>query len=119
VVDAGPRTPSPTVWPGAMCPRSADDLSDVATDAFLVSEESILDGMRLLYRCSGLIVEASGRARHQPLLVALNDPLLKICCGNVPPQRMSPRSCLEPVAILQDRRDAERGAGSTINPEQR
>jgi len=38
-------------------PEVLDDLSDVVTDSFLVSEESIRDGMRLIYRCSGLIVE--------------------------------------------------------------
>ena len=34
-----------------------DDLRAVAADTFLVSEESIKEGMRLLYRLSGLIVE--------------------------------------------------------------
>jgi threonine dehydratase len=40
-------------------PDVLNDLRGLATDAFLVSEESIKEGMRLLYRCSGLIVEPS------------------------------------------------------------
>jgi len=54
-------------WALWSCRKFLDDLSAVATDAFLVSEESIKKGMRLLYRCSGLIVEPGGRARHRPL----------------------------------------------------
>jgi threonine dehydratase len=58
VVDAGPTdTIADGVAGRYVLPEVLDDLRDVATDAFLVSEESIRDGMRLLYRCSGLIVE--------------------------------------------------------------
>ncbi len=58
VVDAGPPdTIADGVAGRYVLPEVLDDLSEVATDAFLVSEESIRDGMRLLYRCSGLIVE--------------------------------------------------------------
>ena len=58
VVDAGPPdTIADGVAGRYVLPEVLDDLIDVATDAFLVSEESIRQGMRLLYRCSGLIVE--------------------------------------------------------------
>jgi threonine dehydratase len=40
-------------------PDVLSDLRGLATDTFLVSEESIKEGMLLLYRCSGLIVEPS------------------------------------------------------------
>jgi threonine dehydratase len=57
-VDAGPPdTIADGVAGRYILPEVLDDLMDVTTDAFLVSEESIKDGMRLLYRCSGLIVE--------------------------------------------------------------
>ena len=53
-----------------------DDLQEVAADAFLVSEESIRDGMRLLYRCSGLIVEpAAALGLAATLFVKLNSLL--------------------------------------------
>jgi threonine dehydratase len=58
VVDAGaPDTIADGVAGRYVIPEVLDDLREVATDAFLVSEDSIRDGMRLLYRCSGLIVE--------------------------------------------------------------
>jgi len=58
VVDAGPPdTIADGVAGRYVLPEVLDDLSDVVTDSFLVSEESIRDGMRLIYRCSGLIVE--------------------------------------------------------------
>ena len=58
VVDAGPPdTIADGVAGRYVLPEVLDDLIDVATDAFLVSEESIKEGMRLLFRCSGLIVE--------------------------------------------------------------
>ena len=58
VGDAGPPdTIADGVAGRYVLPEVLDDLRDVATDAFLVSEDSIRDGMRLLYRCSGLIVE--------------------------------------------------------------
>jgi threonine dehydratase len=57
-VDAGPPdTIADGVAGRYVLPEVLDDLMEVATNAFLVSEESIRDGMRLLYRCSGLIVE--------------------------------------------------------------
>ncbi len=61
VVDAGPPdTIADGVAGRYVLPEVLDDLSAVATDAFLVSEESIRDAMRLLYRCSGVIVEPAG-----------------------------------------------------------
>lgn len=58
VVDAGPPdTIADGVAGRYVLPEVLNDLKDVATDAFLVSEESIRHGMQLLYRCSGLIVE--------------------------------------------------------------
>jgi threonine dehydratase len=58
VVDAGPPdTIADGVAGRYVIPEVLDDLRAVATDALLVSEESIRDGMRLLYRCSGLMVE--------------------------------------------------------------
>jgi threonine dehydratase len=59
-VDPGPPS---TIADGVagryVLPDVLNDLRGLATDAFLVSEESIKEGMRLLYRCSGLIVEPS------------------------------------------------------------
>ena len=40
-----------------MIPEVLDDLREVVTDGFLVSEESIREAMRVLYRALGLIVE--------------------------------------------------------------
>ncbi len=58
VVDAGrPDTIADGVAGRYVIPEVLDDLKQVATDAFLVSEESIKEAMRLLYRHSGLIVE--------------------------------------------------------------
>ena len=58
VIDAGPPdTIADGVAGRYVLADVLDDLRQVANEAFLVSEESILDGMRLLYRCSGLIVE--------------------------------------------------------------
>ena len=58
VIDAGPPdTIADGVAGRYVLPEVLDDLGGVATDAFLVGEESIVEGMRLLYRCSGLIVE--------------------------------------------------------------
>jgi threonine dehydratase len=58
VVDAGPPdTIADGVAGRYVLQEALDDLIEVTTDAFLVSEESIRDGMRLLYRYSGLIVE--------------------------------------------------------------
>lgn len=57
-VDAGPPdTIADGVAGRYVLPEVLDDLREAATDALLVSEDSIRDGMRLLYRCSGLIVE--------------------------------------------------------------
>ncbi|ODN70440.1 threonine ammonia-lyase [Methylobrevis pamukkalensis] len=58
VVDVGPPgTIADGVAGRYVLPEVLDDLREVADDALLVSEDSIRDGMRLLYRCSGLIVE--------------------------------------------------------------
>jgi threonine dehydratase len=58
VIDAGPPdTIADGVAGRYVLPEVLEDLSHVATGSFLVSEESIRDGMRLIYRCSGLIVE--------------------------------------------------------------
>jgi len=58
VVDAGPPdTIADGVAGRYVLPEVLDDLREVVTDAFLVSEDSIKDGMRVLYRCSGLTVE--------------------------------------------------------------
>jgi threonine dehydratase len=57
-VDAGPPdTIADGVAGRYVIPDVLDDLREVATDAFLVGEDSIREGIRLLYRCSGLIVE--------------------------------------------------------------
>lgn len=58
VVDAGPPS---TIADGVagryVLPEVLDDLREVATDARLVSEDSIKEAMGFLYRFSGLIVE--------------------------------------------------------------
>jgi threonine dehydratase len=60
VVDAGvPDTIADGVAGRYVLPDVLDDLRDIAADALLVREESIRDGMRALYRYSGLIVEPS------------------------------------------------------------
>jgi threonine dehydratase len=57
-VDPGPPdTIADGVAGRYVLPDVLHDLEAVAPDAFLVSEESIKQGMRLLYRYSGLIVE--------------------------------------------------------------
>jgi threonine dehydratase len=57
-VDAGPpATIADGVAGRYVIPDVVDDLREVVTNAFLVSEESIKDAMRILYHCSGLIVE--------------------------------------------------------------
>ena len=57
-VDPGPPdTIADGVAGRYVLPDVLDDLKAVVTDAFLVSEESIKEGMRLLYTRSGLIVE--------------------------------------------------------------
>ena len=89
VVDAGPPdTIADGVAGRYVLPDVLDDLRDVATDAFLVSEESIRDAMRLLYRCSGLIVEPAAalgiatilenRGRFRGMTVATI-----LCGGNI------------------------------------
>lgn len=58
IVDPGaPNTIADGVAGRYVIPEVLDDLRAVADDALLVSEESIKEGMRLLYRHSGLIVE--------------------------------------------------------------
>ena len=58
VVDAGPpHTIADGVAGRYVLPEVLGDLNEVASETFLVSEESIGEGMRLLYSCSGLIVE--------------------------------------------------------------
>ncbi len=89
VVDAGPPdTIADGVAGRYVLPEVLDDLRDVTTDAFLVSEDSIRDGMRLLYRCSGLIVEPAAalgiaailenRGRFRGMTVAT-----VLCGGNI------------------------------------
>ena len=57
-VDAGPpATIADGVAGRYVLPEVLDDLREVVTDAFLVREESIRNGMRVLYRRCGLIVE--------------------------------------------------------------
>jgi threonine dehydratase len=88
-VDAGPpATIADGVAGRYVLPDVLDDLRDVVTNAFLVSEKSIRDGMRILYRCSGLIVEPSAalgiaailenRDRFRGMMVATI-----ICGGNI------------------------------------
>lgn len=58
VVDpGGPNTIADGVAGRYVIPEVLDDLRAVADDALLVSEESIKEGMRLLYMHSGLVVE--------------------------------------------------------------
>ena len=60
------------------------------------------------YRWSKIVLVWAGA--HQPLSLALNDPFLKIRGGNVPAtENCRHGHACEPVAIFQDRRDAERG----------
>jgi threonine dehydratase len=58
VVESGaPNTIADGVAGRYVIPEVLDDLISVADDAVLVSEESIKEGMRLLYEYAGLIVE--------------------------------------------------------------
>ena len=60
VVESGPPNTIADGVAGRYCiPEVLNDLLDVADNALLVSEESICEGMRLLYQYSGLIVEPS------------------------------------------------------------
>jgi len=88
-VDAGPpATIADGVAGRYVLPEVLDDLREVVTNAFLVSEESIRDAMRVLYRCSGLIVEPAAalgiasilenRDRFRGMTVATI-----ICGGNI------------------------------------
>ena len=72
-------------------PEVLDDLLEIADDVVLVSEESIVEGMRLLYEHAGLVVEPSAalgiatllenRARFAGQRVATI-----VCGGNVAPE---------------------------------
>jgi threonine dehydratase len=88
-VDAGPpATIADGVAGRYVLPDVLDDLREVVTETFLVSEESIRDGMRALYRSSGLIVEPAAalgiatilenRERFRGLTVATI-----LCGGNI------------------------------------
>ncbi len=58
IVDSGPPNTIADGVAGRYCiPEVLDDLLEIADSAMLVSEESIVEGMRALYEYSGLIVE--------------------------------------------------------------
>ena len=58
VIDAGlPDTIADGVAGRYVLPEVLADLREIVSDALLVSEDSIREGMRILYRYSGLIVE--------------------------------------------------------------
>jgi threonine dehydratase len=65
-----------------------DDLLQVADDAVLVHEASIVAGMRLLLECAGLVVEPSAALGVAAILEALDrfagrHVVTIICGGNV------------------------------------
>ncbi|MEM7222055.1 MAG: pyridoxal-phosphate dependent enzyme [Pseudomonadota bacterium] len=61
VVESGPpKTIADGVAGRYTIPEVLDDLLDIVDDAVLVSEDSIIAAMRLLYQCSGLVVEPAG-----------------------------------------------------------
>ncbi len=72
-------------------PEVLDDLLAVADDALLVSEESIKEGMRLLYLHSGLVVEPAAALGVAALLEApgryAGKTVATVLCGsNVAPK---------------------------------
>jgi threonine dehydratase len=92
IVDAGaPNTIADGVAGRYVIPEVLDDLLAVADDALLVSEESIKEGMRLLYLHSGLVVEpaaALGVAAilENPQRFAGKTVATVLCGGNVEPR---------------------------------
>lgn len=73
-------------------PEVLDDLLQVADDALLVSEESIIAGMRLLFDRAGLVVEPSGALGIAALLenqerFADRRVVTILCGGNAQPER--------------------------------
>lgn len=71
-------------------PEVLDDLLEVADDAVLVDESSIIEGMRLLYRHAGLVVEPSAALGVAAILETPSrfvgrDVALIICGSNVDP----------------------------------
>ena len=92
VVDAGaPNTIADGVAGRDVIPEVLDDLLAVADDALLVSEESIKEGMRLLYLHSGLVVEPAAALGVAALLEAperyAGKTVVTILCGsNVAPK---------------------------------
>lgn len=92
IVDAGaPNTIADGVAGRYVIPEVLDDLLAVADDALLVGEESIKEGMRLLYLHSGLIVEpaaALGVAAilENPQRFAGKTVATVLCGGNVEPK---------------------------------
>ena len=72
-------------------PEVLDDLLEIADDVVLVSEESIVEGMRLLYEHAGLVVEPSAALGIATLLedrsrFAGQRVATIVCGGNVAPQ---------------------------------
>jgi threonine dehydratase len=92
VVDPGtPNTIADGVAGRYVIPEVLDDLLAVANDALLVSEESIKEGMRLLYLHSGLVVEPAAALGIAALLEAparyAGKTVATVLCGsNVAPK---------------------------------
>jgi threonine dehydratase len=92
VVETGaPDTIADGVAGRNVIPEVLDDLLAVANDALLVSEESIMEGMRLLYLHSGLVVEPAAALGVAAILEAPERFAGKtvatvLCGGNVAPK---------------------------------
>ncbi|MEX2303578.1 MAG: pyridoxal-phosphate dependent enzyme [Bryobacterales bacterium] len=74
-------------------PEALDDLHGLIDDAILVSEEEIVEGMRLLHRHAGVVAEPSGAAGIAALLQqgnAFRGQLVGtiVCGGNLTPEQM-------------------------------
>jgi threonine dehydratase len=74
-------------------PEALDDLRGLIDDAILVSEEEIVEGMRLLHRHAGVVAEPSGAAGVAALLQqrdAFRGQLAAtiVCGGNLTPDQM-------------------------------
>jgi threonine dehydratase len=74
-------------------PEALDDLRGLIDDAILVSEEEIVEGMRLLHRHAGVVAEPSGAAGVAALLQqrdAFRGQLAGtiVCGGNLTPDQM-------------------------------
>lgn len=74
-------------------PEALDDLRDVVDDAILVTDEQIVEGMRLLHRHAGVVAEPSAGAGVAALLASggqFRGQLVGtiVCGGNLTPDQM-------------------------------